>query len=77
MIEKGVLHLDQSEFVGMRKEREEIERKEKEWKGKKIRGGPFFYWFSSIRTARVRRSRSELDYAPKGNGSLLLWLVLV
>ena len=35
MIEKGVLHLDQSEFVGMRKERENIERKEKERKGKK------------------------------------------
>ena len=37
MIEKGVLHLDQSEFVGMRKEREKIERKEKEMKGKKKR----------------------------------------
>ena len=76
MIEKGVLHLDQSEFVGMRKEREKIERTEKERKGKR-RGTLVFYWFSSVRTARVRRSRSKLDCAPRGRGSLLLWLVLV
>ena len=76
MIEKSVLYLDQSEFVGMRKERENIERKEKERKGK-LRGSLVFYWFSSIRIARVRSSRSKLDCAPRGRGSLLLWLVLV
>ena len=36
-----------------------------------------FYWFSSVQTARVRHSRSELDCAPRGRGSLQLWLVLV
>ena len=41
MIEKGVLHLDQREFVGMRKGREEIERKGKERKGKRG-GSPVF-----------------------------------
>ena len=36
MIEKGVLHLYQSEFMEMRKEREKIEKKkEKERKAKK------------------------------------------
>ena len=35
MIDKGVLHLYQSEFVEMRKEREKIEKKEKERKAKK------------------------------------------
>ena len=52
MIEKVVLHLDQREFVGMRKEREKIERKEKERKGK-MRGSLFFYWVSNVRTTRV------------------------
>ena len=76
MIEKGVLHLYQSEFVGMRKEREKIERNDKERKGKR-KGSPFFYFFSSVRKVRVRRSRSELDCSLRGRGSLLLWLVLV
>ena len=71
MIEKGVLHLDQSEFAGIRKERENIERKEKEMKGK-MRGSPVFYWFSNIRTARVRQSRNELNYAPRDRGYILL-----
>ena len=76
MIKKGVLHLDQSELVGMRKKRENVEKKEKERKGKK-RGSPVFYWFSSVRTVRVRRSRNKLDCAPRGRGSLLLWLFSV
>ena len=42
MIEKGVLHLDQSDFMGMRREGEKIERKEKERKGKR-RGSLVFY----------------------------------
>ena len=76
MIEKGVLHLDQSEYMGMRKKREKIERKEKERKGK-MGGSLVFYWFSNVRTTRVRRLRSELNCASRGRGSLLLWLVLV
>ena len=70
---KGVLHLDQKDFGGerMRKGREKIEKKENE------EGSPIFYWYSNVRTARVRRLRRELDYAPRGRGSLLLWLVLV
>ena len=71
MIEKGVIHLDQSEFAGMRKERGKIERKEKERKGK-MRGSQVFYWFSSVRIARVRRSRNERNCALRGKGSLLL-----
>ena len=79
-IKRGVLHLDQKEFGRgrMRKGREKIERRERKEKekgrGKEVQHLPV----SSVRTSkRFDGSGSELDYAPRGRGSLLLWLVLV
>ena len=78
-IKKGVLHLDPKEFGGgirikmrekERKKRKKRERKEKE----KLRGNEVQHLLiSSVRTSkRFDGSGSELDYAPRGRGSLIL-----
>ena len=53
MIKKGVLHLDQNEFVGENEGRKRRERKEKEKERKKGE----FYWSLTVKQQEVRRVR--------------------
>ena len=79
-IKKSVLHLDQKEFGGgrMRKGREKIEIRERKEKEKGRQNEVQHLLVSSVRTSkRFDGSGSDLDCAPRGRGSLLLWLVLV
>ena len=60
MIEKGVLHLDQNEFMGekeKRKEKKKIERRERKEKEKGEERRSNFYWSPVFEQQEVRRVR--------------------
>ena len=75
MIEKGVLHLDQNEFVGENEKMRRKDRKRERKKGRK--GDPAPTGLQCSNNKNFDGSRSDLVYAPRGRGSLLLWLFSV
>ena len=82
MIEKGVLHLDQNEFVGenermRRKDRKKRNKRGGKRKEKGRKGDPASTGLQHSSKKTLDGSGSELVCAPKCRGSLLLWLFFV
>ena len=67
--EKGVLHLDQTNWV---EEKEREEKKERNKEKKKEKGGPTSTSLQRSNSKMFDGSGNELVCAPKGRGSLLL-----
>ena len=62
---------------GKEKDRKKIKKKERKRKEKGRKGGPSSTSLQCSNSKRFNRSGSELVYAPRGRGSLLLWLFFV
>ena len=64
-----------TEKIERREIKEEERKRKRKEKGKK--GGPASTGLQCSNSERFDRSGSELVYAPRGRGSLLLWLFFI
>ena len=78
MTKKGVLHPEKNEFVGENEKMRKKDRKrERKWKEKKTKNERKGEEIQLLLVSGIQTTRSELVCAPRGRGTLLLWLFFV